>query len=279
MKKLFLLLFFNVQYLLTAQVGIGTNTPNESSILDINVDSLPNNNKKGLLIPRVELAGTRDVSTIPNPANGLLVYNTVDAGVNPNNVLADNFYKYNLTNTQWELLYNQRAFTSLGATSVGMALGFLPSGNNRTYLGPNLGANIRLIMFDDIRLQGELASFNNVTKEFTANVTGYFNFQVNLAFRGPFNGGARLGVSKPYTGARPTLGLNSLFGLMTQQQFNADGNTPVTLSVNGILFMNKGEKVIFLTRYVTPTTNTLNVEDLRYDRTFLNSVYVTYFNN
>lgn len=52
------------------QVGIGTNTPDASSILDLSSAN------KGILIPRVALNSNTDVTTIPLPAPGLLIYNT-----------------------------------------------------------------------------------------------------------------------------------------------------------------------------------------------------------
>lgn len=57
-----------------AKVGIGTSTPNVSSILEINATN------KGLLIPRVALTGTTDQATISQPAISLLVYNTSTTG-------------------------------------------------------------------------------------------------------------------------------------------------------------------------------------------------------
>ena len=57
--------------------NIGINTsgalPDASALLDI--DAAPGNNK-GLLIPRVSLISTTDVTTIVTPATSLLVYNT-----------------------------------------------------------------------------------------------------------------------------------------------------------------------------------------------------------
>lgn len=58
-----------------AQVGIGTTTPDASAILDINVDNLPANAKKGLLPPRMS-TGERDA--IASPAEGLTIYNTTN---------------------------------------------------------------------------------------------------------------------------------------------------------------------------------------------------------
>jgi hypothetical protein len=64
------LLFMLSLYSVTAQVGINTTAPDASSILDIRSEN------KGLLIPRIELTGSADSSTIPNPVESLLIYNT-----------------------------------------------------------------------------------------------------------------------------------------------------------------------------------------------------------
>jgi hypothetical protein len=262
-----------------AQVGIGTNTPNTSSLLDINVNNLPANGKKGLLIPQVTLSSNTDVLTIPNPANGLLVYNIADAGTSPSNVSRDTLYKYNSLNNKWELLMDETSFASLKIPVIGSILGFNATGNNTTYLGSDLGANIRQVMFDNILLQNSACTYDNTTKEFIANKTGFYNFQINLVFRGAYSGSPRLGVSRPYTGAKPTAASNATFAFLSQNSFTVDATTPVAMSVSGLLFMNAGEKVIFLTRYIDPTVNTLNVEAINYNRTLVNSVNVTYFSN
>ncbi len=62
----FLLMAFNLQ----AQVGIGTENPDPSSILDIYADN------KGVLIPKVALQSKDDGATVLSPAKGLIVYNT-----------------------------------------------------------------------------------------------------------------------------------------------------------------------------------------------------------
>lgn len=58
------------------KVGIGTANPDASSILNLDVTSLPSNDKKGFLGPKVALNSPTDITTIPSPAVGLLVYNT-----------------------------------------------------------------------------------------------------------------------------------------------------------------------------------------------------------
>lgn len=59
-------------------VGIGTNTPNASSILDIN------SNNKGVLFPNVALTGINAATPLTSPATGLVVWNTTTgSGLTP----------------------------------------------------------------------------------------------------------------------------------------------------------------------------------------------------
>ncbi|MBP7174027.1 MAG: tail fiber domain-containing protein [Cloacibacterium sp.] len=81
MKTNFLLFFMFVGFLGFSQntdnIGIGTTDPNISAKLDITATD------KGILIPRVALTGDKDVTTIPSPAVGLMIYNTATAGTIP----------------------------------------------------------------------------------------------------------------------------------------------------------------------------------------------------
>lgn len=54
------------------RVSVGTSNGHPSAALNIY------SNNKGVLLPRVTLTGSNDITTIPNPAKGLLVYNTGD---------------------------------------------------------------------------------------------------------------------------------------------------------------------------------------------------------
>ncbi|GGF00512.1 hypothetical protein SAMN05443634_105213 [Chishuiella changwenlii] len=56
-------------------IGIGTTNPDTSAILELNVNQLADGNKKGFLAPKLSLKSRVDISTIPNPAVGLLIYN------------------------------------------------------------------------------------------------------------------------------------------------------------------------------------------------------------
>lgn len=91
MKKyilLFVLAF--IGYSSYAQIGIGTKTPDESSALDV---KLPN---KGVLLSRVSLTGTTDITTIPSAANSLTVYNTATAGD-----VVPGYYYWNTVAAKW----------------------------------------------------------------------------------------------------------------------------------------------------------------------------------
>lgn len=90
----FLLLFFGKA---NAQQGIGTNTPNKSAALEVA------STKRGLLIPRVALQGTTDVTTIHEPTNSLLVYNTEATGAIGFKV-TPGYYYYSTTTAQWHRL-------------------------------------------------------------------------------------------------------------------------------------------------------------------------------
>ena len=74
MKKIvfFIILGFELIY---AQTGIGTTTPHASAKLDVSATN------KGFLPPRVTLTSVTDATTIPNPAEGLLVYNLGSVGL------------------------------------------------------------------------------------------------------------------------------------------------------------------------------------------------------
>lgn len=65
-----LTLFYSAGYAQNVGINPTGSTPDASAALDIDYTN------KGLLIPRVALQSTTDVTTIPSPATSLLVYNT-----------------------------------------------------------------------------------------------------------------------------------------------------------------------------------------------------------
>ncbi len=85
-KKTILSVFLFGTLFTYAQVGIGTVTPDPSSVLDIN------STDKGLLIPRVALIATNNPAPItPAPVEGMMIYNTATDGTSPN-IVTPGFY-------------------------------------------------------------------------------------------------------------------------------------------------------------------------------------------
>lgn len=93
-----ILLFFliNVSFLFsqTENVGIGTTTPDNSAVLDINFSNPAN--PKGILIPRMS---TTDRDAIPSPAIGLLIFNSTT-----------NKFEY-YTGSVWSAIISSSAFS------------------------------------------------------------------------------------------------------------------------------------------------------------------------
>ena len=145
MKKILTLLLL-LPFLSIAQVGVNTTTPGAA----LDVESSNN----GVLIPRVQLTSTLDVSTVVNPQGGALqtstlVYNIAPAGVVPNNVVAG-FYYWNgsiwanisgLPN--WKLegnsgITNPSIPATYGTTPIGATENFIGTkDNNDVVLGTN----------------------------------------------------------------------------------------------------------------------------------------------
>ena len=95
------------------KLGDNTGTINSSALLDLE------STNKGLLLPRVALASTSDISTISNPATGLIIYNTATiSDVTPG------LYVF-VGSNKW----NRLSTTGLTSLEISNALGFTPYSN------------------------------------------------------------------------------------------------------------------------------------------------------
>lgn len=83
----------------SGNVGIGTNSPDPSALLELNADGLASGSKKGFLGPKVALTSQTDQITIPSPATGLIFYNLGTGG------LAYNGYVF-WNGTEWRTFNN-----------------------------------------------------------------------------------------------------------------------------------------------------------------------------
>lgn len=84
-------------YAYTQNIGINTtgSPPDNSALLDIgDGNANTGGDTKGLLIPRVALTSSTDVTTVPSPAKSLLVWNTGSGGLSP-----EGFYYWD--GTKW----------------------------------------------------------------------------------------------------------------------------------------------------------------------------------
>ena len=92
-------------------------TANASSILDVS------STNKGVLIPRVALTGTTDVTTIASPATSLLIYNTVTvSNVTPG------YYYWN--GSAWAKVVSGTAWSLTGNNGTSAATNFIGTTDN-----------------------------------------------------------------------------------------------------------------------------------------------------
>lgn len=109
-KVLMLLLLFSVQLLMAQNgIGIGTTTPHSSAALDIS------SNGKGFLVPRLTQAARL---AIPNPTNGLLVYDSTSQQLYQ---FQKGEWRFMLTNASWAQS-STRNYTYNTASNVGLGV-------------------------------------------------------------------------------------------------------------------------------------------------------------
>lgn len=181
------ILLFKFSYGFT-QVGIGTTIPASSSILDIT------SGNKEILIPRITLVSTTDVTTISSPAEGLLIWNNGLGGVSPSG-----FYFW--SNAKW----NQIATASTVLPSSG---NWSTSGNYAgNYAGNATNLSIGTSTYDDLifkvnasnigklSVDGSISFGNSASSKYQATAIGYNAIADNnesAAFgKNAFSGGYR----------------------------------------------------------------------------------------
>jgi hypothetical protein len=156
MKKV--LFFFLISVHLYAQTGIGTTTPEASAKLDVT------SSNKGFLPPRVTLTSGTDNTTIPNPATGLLVYNT------GNNVgLVAGYYYWN--GSSWA--------TIATATGSGVSASFM-RGSRTAAQTAGLSTN-GLVAFTQVdQVAGQDISLNTSTGQITLAAGRTYRLQAQV---------------------------------------------------------------------------------------------------
>ena len=227
--------YFNERMRITnaGRIGIGTNAPDTSAILDLTSSS------KGLLIPRVSLASLSDASTIVLPATSLMVYNTnsgLTGGIgyyyNSGTNSSPSWTKFSTTGaangSTWGLTGNSgtAAGTNFIGTNDNIDLVFKRNNVSSGFLGANNTAfGNASLPYNTTATNSSAFGYNSLNVNTAANnaAFGYNSLAVNTsgAFNAAFGAGALdANTSGAYNaafgynalGANTTVAGNSAFG-------------------------------------------------------------------
>ena len=160
-KKIFCLVIGFVTLTVAGQIGIGTATPVPSSILEL---SSPD---KALILPRVSLTSTTDITTISNPVKGLLVYNLSTSGTGTGMVYKDLIYLYD--GVSWQALMDYK----LGAGTINLPV--LYSRGRKTTADTSCTG----LASDSFNLDTRDPNMG-VAGTITADKTGYYKFTARI---------------------------------------------------------------------------------------------------
>lgn len=207
-----------------AQVGIGTTSPNASSILDIS------STNSGLLIPRVALTSTSDIVTIVSPAPSLLVYNS---GFAPNG-----YYYWN--GTIWVQLAQSNSSWSLNGNAGTVAsTNFLGTTDNADIVFKR--NNIRAGYIGDPNTAGGNKNTSFGSNSLSAAGTGIRNTAIGSNVM-PVNTSGQLNVS---------IGDQSMF-------LNNDGSANTVIGVGALYSNISGKENVALGRNTMVLNNANN---------------------
>lgn len=230
--RLLLLLAISTTY---AQVGIGTTTPNASAMLDIT------STNSGLLIPRVALTSTADVTTIASPVTSLLVYNT---GFSPNG-----YYYWNGSIWVQLAIASNSNWLLTGNSGTSSATNFLGTLDDRDIVFRRF--NIRAGYIGDPTYDGSFNS-NNGNTSFGAN--SMLNPSVNFATQsGVRNTAFGVNVMPNLTSGRLNTGIGE-FALFS----NTTGITNTAIGSGSLYSNSTGNNNVAVGRNALTTSNSDN---------------------
>ena len=218
---------------LHAQVGIGTISPNASSMLDIT------STNSGLLIPRIPLVSATDLSIITSPITSLLVYNS---GFAPNG-----YYYWNGSiwvqlavgsNTDWSLTGNTgtSSATNFFGTTDDVDIVFKRFNVSAGYIGNPIGAtpstlNVKNTIFGANSLLNSTTGYRNTaigSNVMTGNTSGSINVAIGDAALASNTSGIEntaVGVGALFSNS--TNNSNTAIGRNSLTSNTADYNTAV----------------------------------------------------
>jgi hypothetical protein len=166
-KKIFCLLIGWVTITIKSQIGIGAATPHPSSILEL---SSPD---KALILPRISLTSTTDITTVTNPVRGLLIYNLSDSGTGTGRVYKDLIYLYD--GVLWQALMDYKLATNTINMPVLYAKG---RKTTITTCTGSSGGNFTLDVRDNnMGVSGTITADKTGFYKFTARIVQYFQLE------------------------------------------------------------------------------------------------------
>lgn len=173
MKKLLqllaLILFTQIVFAQTGNVGIGTATPKSSAALDI-TDA-----NRGLLVPRVALSATNAAGPITSPETSLLVYNTSTAGSGSTAVTPGYYYNAGTTSSpNWvRLLINTTGWQTTGNTGTTASASAIGTAVNNNFIG-NTDSTDFVVATGNLERLRVIGTSTGVTRQ------GYIGIGTNL---------------------------------------------------------------------------------------------------
>ncbi|REC77499.1 hypothetical protein DRF60_10960 [Chryseobacterium elymi] len=167
-KKIFCLLIGLVTITIKSQVGIGTATPDPSSILELS------SSDKALMLPKVSLTSTTDITTVTNPVKGLLVYNLSDSGTGTGRVYKDLIYLYD--GVVWQALMDYKLATNTINMPVLYAKGRKTT-TNTVCTGVSSGLFDLNQRYGSLNANGSIVANKNGFYKFTARIVQYFQLE------------------------------------------------------------------------------------------------------
>ncbi|WP_300669953.1 hypothetical protein [Soonwooa sp.] len=254
-KNIFSALLFmpGVFYTQSKSVGINTNKPDASALLDISGDApkayADPNAKFGMLPPRIALKSNIDVATVNRPAVGLLVFNTSNAGTFPNEVSANEYYYWD--GSKWEKL----VYTSIVEDAVKLKIFYAESNVRQNFTSDQVnfkdGETIRnVVNFEAATINSNnFIKFDAAASTFTATISGIYDFSAFVNYNpmaatvsGPVNNRAFLNliVQKKVVGSSnwdDSIGTRSAWGE------DAASTLKTTMLLGTPLQLNAGDQV------------------------------------
>ncbi|WP_412986308.1 hypothetical protein [Pontimicrobium sp. IMCC45349] len=154
---------------ISAQVGIGTTNPDESSLLHIETNS------KGILIPKLT---TAERDAITNPANGLLIFNTD----------SDEF-QFN-SNTKASPIWVAFSLTPTSTSNPGQSIKYSNT-DTSTDVNQNSAINLPVIGTEEWNDNSTLYNPDTSNHTIRINEAGRYRVQINASISVPNSGNSR----------------------------------------------------------------------------------------